>query len=163
MGNNVASMLIESFRRSKQDTTLVSNTSSNPPSFLLPEDIPGIAKAWVLFDGQVIVGEQCTMFNKSTNIHTVSCSNIGEYRVVFKPNSFTDGNYVITGSVASNTRFPISAANTFYIKSSETGVGSAPPSRNGVSIQTLYVPFVSGSADTTGPSFAHRVHLLFYK
>lgn len=163
MGNNVASMLIESFRKSSQNTTLVSNTSATLPSFTLPEDLPGVAKAWVNFDGQVLVNEQCVIYNKSTNIHTVSCSNIGEYNVVFKPNTFTNGNYLITGSVATNTRFPISAANNFYVKSSGTGVNSGPPSKNGVKIQTLYVPVVSGSADTTGPAFAHRVHLMFYK
>lgn len=164
MGNNVASILIESFRKSRDQTTLVSNTSSTPPSFTPFQDIPGVARAWVNFDGQLNYNDTafCNILN-SLNVLSVSSKSVGEYDIRFANNTFTNGNYLITGSVTSNTRNPISAANTFYIKSSGTGIGSFPPNNHTVRIQTLYLPISSGTGESSMPSAANRVHLLFYK
>lgn len=164
MGNNVASMLIESFRKSKTDTTLVSKTSSTPPVFSPFQDIPGVARAWVMFEGQLdfSVSNECRILN-STNVEAVTSKAVGEYDVRFVDKTFTNGNYIITGSVTSNTTNPISAANTFYVKSSGSGLGSFPPSTHTVRIQTLYVPISTGTGESTRPAFANRVQLMFYK
>jgi len=164
MGNNVASMLIESFRRSRTDTTLVSKTSATPPQFTPFQDIPGVARAWVMFEGQLDynITNECSILN-STNVEAVTSKEIGEYDIRFTDKTITNGNYIITGSVTSNTRDPVSAANTFFVKSSGHGFGSFPPNNHTVRIQTLYVPISTGTGESTRPAFANRVQLMFYK
>jgi hypothetical protein len=162
MGNNIASMLVESLRNSNNNTSLISKTKTFPPEFTLPENIPGVAKAWVSFNGYTPINEQCEIFN-SSNVQTVSCNGLGQYDIVFKQNTFSNDFYIITGSVYSNSRIPISAANTFYVKCSGNDITSYIPNKNSLRIQTLFIPTVSGTALTTGPAHAFRVNLLFYK
>lgn len=166
MGNNIASMLIESLRNSSNDTTLISKTKNNPPEFVFPEDIPGIAKAWVSFGGYVPINESCPIYN-SSNVQTVSCNGVGQYDIVFSPNTFTNGDYIVTGSVTSNSRVNLSGGNTFFIKSSGaspfTDTTAIVPNKDSIRIQTLYVNVVSGNTSTSGPAYANRVNLMFYK
>jgi hypothetical protein len=162
MGNNIASMLVESLRGSSNNTTLVSKTKNIPPEFVLPENIPGVAKAWVSFNGYTAFNEQCEIFN-SSNVATVSCNGLGQYDVVFKQNTFFNDFYIVTGSVYSNSRIPISAANTFFVKNTGADITSFTPNKNGLRIQTLFVPPISGTTLTSGPAHAFRVNLLFHK
>lgn len=165
MGNDVGSQLIETYRRSKNDTTLVSKTSANLPVFTPFQDIPGVARAWVMFEGQIDfqLTNECNILN-SLNVTSVSSTRVGEYDIRFANNAFTNGNYIITGSVTSNSTIPMSAANTFYVKSSGHGAGSFPPNRNSVRIQTLHIPASSNApGQSTLPAQANRVQLMFYK
>jgi hypothetical protein len=162
MGNYAASSLIESFRNSAQSTTLISNTNSTPPSFTLPEDIPGIAKAWVTFIGHVGVGQECQILKNSSHIHTVSCSNLGQYDVIFKGGAFNNGGYTVIGSLMSNSNIPLSAANTFFVKTTAIA-GGVVPTKDRVRIQTIHVPTLSSAGNVTGAANAYRVDLLFYK
>jgi hypothetical protein len=164
MSNFIGASLIESMRRSGDTTTLVSKTCAFPPLFVKIEDLPGVAKAWVVFNGITSPGGTCQIFNKSTNVSSVSCSGIGLYTIVLAPSTFFDGNYIVNGSILFNSNIsPVSAANTFFVAGSASHGGAFNPRPGAFRIQTLYVPVISGSGFTSGPAFANRVSLLMFK
>lgn len=162
MGNSIASSFVESLRRSLSGTTLVSKTSAEPPIFSDPTSLPGVAKAWVKFNGIQSPNTICTILNKSTNVAGVTCRGVGEYQIGFVNNTFIDTNYIIAGSVTSKERFNLlSAANNFFIMDSGYKPGVVQ-SNNEFRIQTIYSTASSG-APYTGPSYANTVNLLIYK
>lgn len=164
MSNFIAASFVESLRRSGDSTTLLSKTCAFPPQFPKIDDLPGVAKAWVVFSGITPPGSNCFIFNKSTNVSLVSCTGIGLYTIMFAPSTFFNGNYIVNGSLLFNSNIsPASAANTFYIAGSASHAGGFNPRSGAFRIQTLYIPTLSGSTSTSGPSFANRVSLLIYK
>lgn len=164
MSNYIGASFIESLRRSKSDTTVVSKTCAFPPVFVNIDDLPGVAKSWVVFNGITPPGSLCQIYNKSTNVANVSCTSTGLYTITFAPSTYFNGNYIVTGSLLFNSNNnPVSAANTFYVAGSASHIGGFNPRTQAFRIQTLYVPVVSGSGYVSGPAFANRVSLLIYK
>jgi len=163
MGNNIASLLVQRLRRSGTGSTLVSQTSTTPPQFLQPDELKGVARAYVVFDGIVPPNTICPIIQKSSYVTGVtSQASRGDYLIGFETGTFSDRNYMVTGTVFANSTDPISAANTFFVKSSGyaiagfTGAGSQWTDRF-IRIQTLNISL------TATPALASRVSLLFYK
>lgn len=158
MGNDIAALFVNRLRRSLTDQTLVSRTSTTPPEFLYSYDLPGVARAWVSFNGYVQSNRPCPIYNKSSTVQGVSTnSNIGEYTIEFATSAFANSNYLVTGSVESNSLIPQSAANTFFIKGSGA-LGISQTTRN-VRIQTINTSLSIGHI----PAYANRINILVYK
>lgn len=163
MGNNIASMFVQRLRRSGTGSTLISQTSSTPPLFLYPDEIPGVVRAFVTFNGITPAGNPCEIVKKSTNVVGVSSQTTrGDYLIEFQENTFDNRNYTVVGSVYSDSTQTISAANTFFVKGSGYAVaGFVGPGQQQtekfIRIQTANV------TTTATPAFASRVSLLFYK
>jgi len=174
MGNELGATLIESLKNSNLNTTLLSK-QSNIPLFVDPSELPGVARAWVVFNGIVpnpVTNKNypCEILSKSSNVIGVSSGvtttgitpNIGEYYITLNQNTFTDNNYIITGSITTNTQDPISAANTFFVKNSGSDLSSRnySPTLTSFKIQTFYSTFTSNSSRY---AYADKVSLLLYK
>jgi len=172
--NALGASFIESLRNSDLDTTLLSK-QDNKPVFIDPSTLPGVARAWVVFNGIVpnpLTNKNypCEIFNKSSNVIGVSSGvtttgitpNIGEYYISFKQGTFENNNYIVTGSITTNTLNPISAANTFFIKNSGSDFSSFnyAPTVTSFKLQTFYSTFTSNSSRY---AYADRVSLLIYK
>lgn len=166
MGNRIASSFVQRLRRSSQGTTLVSQTSANPPLFLDPDEIPGIVRAFVVFDGFASANTACTIIKKSTNVVGVTSRDTatrGDYEIEFQPNTFSNRDYTVVGSVYADSTQSISAANTFFVKGSGYSISNfvvaqgIQQSETRINIQTV-------NLGLTGiPAFAKRVSLLFYR
>lgn len=174
MGNELGATLIESLKNSELNTTLLSK-QSDIPLFVFPEDLPGVARAWVVFKGIVPNPSTnknfpCEIFKKSSNVIGVSSGvtptgitpNIGEYYITLKNGTFEDTNYIVTGSITTNTLNPISAANTFFLKNSGSDLSSQnyTPTVTSFKIQTFYSTFNNLSSRY---AFADKVSLIMYK
>jgi len=164
MGNNIASAFIQRLRISASGSTLVSQTSATSPLFVDPNELKGVARAYVVFDGIVPAGTVCPIVQKSSYVTGVTAqATRGDYLIGFEPGTFADRNYMVTGSVFANSTNPISAANTFFVKSSgysQTGFISTPGAQwteTSIRIQTV------NASVTSTPAYASRVSLLFYK
>ena len=157
MGNRIASSFVSSLRRSLSGQTVVSRTSANPPAFVDPLDLPGVARAYVCFDGCAQPGAPCGIYNKSTTIQGVSANDVGDYTIEFMPNVFTNKNYIVTGSVEVDSTIPVNAANTFFVKGS--GVSGLVPTTRKLRIQTINTSLTGGFR----PAYARKVHVLVYK
>lgn len=158
MGNRVASSFVNSLRRSLSGTTLFSQTSSNPPLMVDPSELPGVARAWVSFYGIVPAGQECPTYTRSNNIRGVSAnSTIGDYTIEFAPNTFTSTNYMVNGSVETDSLIPVSAANTFFIKGS--GAGGISQQLTRLRVQTVNTSLSTGHK----LAYGRRVNLFFYK
>lgn len=163
MGNNVASTFIQRLRRSGTGSTLISQTSALPPLFLYPDEIPGVVRAFVTFDGITPTNTICPIVKKSTNVIGVtSLATRGDYRIEFAPNTFDNRDYTVVGSVYSNSTSNISAANTFFVKGSGYAVtGFSGP---GEQQTEQFIRIQTANISTTAiPAYASRVSLLFYK
>ena len=172
--NALGASFIESLRNSDLDTTLLSK-QDNKPVFIDPSTLPGVAKAWVVFRGIVpnpVTNKNypCEILNKSSNVIGVSSGvttpgvtpNIGEYYITLENGTFTNNNYIITGSITTNSLDPLSAANTFFVKNSGSDLSSRnySPTLSSFKIQTFYSTFTSNSSRY---AYADRVSLLIYK
>lgn len=158
MGNLIASTLIQSLRQSLSGTTVVSRTSAFPPQFVFSDELPGVAKAWVSFDGIVPVNTVCPILNKSNNITTVSSVGVGDYIVGFKTGTFANSGYVVSGSVHQLNLQPLSSANGFIVRSI-----TSLSNLNRLRILT-YNTAISGNGQVTSQAaYAGRVNLLIYK
>lgn len=158
MGNRIASSFVNSLRRSLSGTTLLSQTSANAPLMVSPSDIPGVARAWVSFYGIVPRNEECPVYTKSSNVRGVSANNaIGDYTIEFAPNTFTNVNYMVNGSVETDTLIPVSAANTFFIKGS--GAGGTSQQLTRLRIQTVNTSLSTGHL----PALGRRVNVFIYR
>lgn len=158
MGNTIASFLVQSLRQSLSGTTVVSQTSAFPPLFLPPTDLPGVAKAWVTFDGIVPPNTVCPILNKSSNITTVSSNGIGDYIVGFSTGTFANSGYVVSGSVHQLNLEPLSSANGFVVRSI-----ASLSNLNRLRILT-YNSAISGNGVTTSQAaYAGRINLLIHK
>jgi hypothetical protein len=158
MGNRIASSFVNSLRRSLSGTTLFSQTSANPPLMVSPSDLPGVARAWVSFYGIVPRNQECPIYTKSSNVVGVSANTVaGDYTIEFRPNTFTNVNYMINGSVEADTLIPVSAANTFFVKGS--GAGGISQQLTRVRIQTVNTSLSTGHI----PAFGRRVNLFVYR
>jgi hypothetical protein len=154
MGNSIGSMLVQSLRSSTLSSTLVSQTSAYPPSFVNIDELPGVARAYVAFEGIVSNNTVCRIINKSSNITTVSSIGMGDYLIGFKTNTFSNSGYLIAGSVGNTNLTPISSADAFY----PIYYGSPTCTSSRARIKTINNVTLSGS-----PAYAGRVNLLFYK
>jgi hypothetical protein len=165
MGNRIASSLIQALRNSGEDTLLVSKTSSFPPIFI--NEYPGIAKAWVVFDGMRIGPGLCEILDSTNVLQVSSTSRRGEYIIVLDPAAKFDSLslYRIEGSVHANSKHPLSGATGFFVKDTgyETPTTPPTPDRNRFYIQTYYSPMSITNAFSGGPSLAYRVSLNIYK
>lgn len=174
MGNELGATFIEGLKNSEIDTTLLSK-KANIPEFVFPSDLPGVARAWVVFNGIVpdpVTNKfyPCEILNKSSNVVGVSSGvtpngitpNIGEYYIALKNGTFENTNYIVTGSITTNTLNPISAANTFFIKGSGSDLSSQnyTPTVTSFKIQTYYSTFNGLSSRY---AFANKVSLIMYK
>jgi hypothetical protein len=162
MGNYIGSSLIASLRSSLSGSTLLSQTSAEDPRFVDPTTLPGVARAWVKFNGLHPANTQCTIFSKSSNVQGVTSQGNGDYKIGFNANTFSDVNYIVTGSVISReTRNLTSAANQFFVldPTYKSGVKLTPTEFR---IQTIYSR-ASASAIYEGPAFAHIVNLVIFK
>lgn len=162
MGNRIASSFVGSLRRSLSGTTVYSQTSANEPIFVDPTTLPGVARAWVVFSGLHPANQQCTIFNKSTNITGVTSQGGGDYKIGLAPNAFSNSEYLVTGSLTCRERTDLtSAANSFFVMdpSYRLGVKLLPTEFR---IQTIYST-ASAGALYRGPALAQKVSLLIYK
>jgi len=163
MGNNIASTFVQRLRRSGLGTTLVSQTSTTPPLFLDPIDIPGVVRAYVVFDGYTLPNRICNIIKKSTNVNGVTAQSLrGDYLIEFLPGTFSDRDYFVSGNVYADSTDPISAANTFFVKGSGYSMSGfvttgQQQTETFLRIQTL------NQTNTALPAYARRVSLLFYK
>lgn len=119
MGNKVASELVSALRLSTLGTTLCSRTSDRSPAMVDIGSFPGVAKAFVVFNGADNVSRnQPVSILRSYNISSVVFIGTGQYKIIFN-NNFQRYNlgtqYIVTGSVQSaNTN--LTAANAFYVQ-----------------------------------------------
>jgi hypothetical protein len=158
MGNTIGSFLIQSLRQSLSGTTIVSQTSTTPPVFVQPTDLPGSAKAWVSFDGIVPPNTVCNILNKSANITTVSANGLGDYIVGFTTGTFANSGYVVGGSVHQLNLEPLSSANGFIVRSI-----ASLSNLNRLRILTYNSAISSNGFVTTQAAYAGRVNLIIYK
>lgn len=174
MGNELGATLIESLKNSNLNTTLLSK-QANIPLFVDPTELPGVARAWVVFDGitpNPVTNRNypCTVLKSSSNVVGVSSGvalpginpHVGEYYIALKQDTFTDLNYIVTGSITSNSTNPISAANSFFVKDlgSDFSVANYSPTLTSFKIQTMYTTF---NANSSRYAYASRVSLVLYK
>lgn len=156
--------MVNSLRRSLSGTTLFSQTSTGVPLMVDPTDLPGVAKAFVSFLGFQIPnapGRLCDIIKKSTNVLAVSTTPNstarGDYTISFAPGTFPNRDYMVVGSVETDSLDPISAANTFYVKAS--GASGRTQSPNFLTIQTINTTLTSDR----GFAYARRINLIIYK
>jgi len=154
MGNSIGSMLVQSLRSSALSSTMVSQTSANPPSFISPEDLPGVAKAYVVFEGIAANNTLCRILNKSSNISAVTSIGVGDYLVGFNTNTFANSGYLISGSVGVTNLVPISSADSFY---------PVYYSANGTTAKIARIKTINNASLSGRSAYAGRVNLLFYK
>lgn len=111
MGNQIIAEFAEALKNSTYNTTLCSNGPDKKPGMVDIKNFPGVARAWVVFDGtQVPLDERCTI-HSSENIHSVTYKGTGIYTIVFSTSSiFTSDYYIVNGSILSCN---LSGANTF--------------------------------------------------
>lgn len=164
MSNAIGSQFINSLRRSVSGTTLYSQTSTNPPLLVDPTNLPGVAKAWVSFKGFTSPNNKaCEIVNKSTNVITVSTtpsSNLrGDYTIDIAPGTFSNNSYMVVGSVEVNSVDPISAANTFFVKSTGAPLGGSNQTTTRIRIQAINTALSSNN----WYAYASRINLIFYK
>lgn len=162
MGNSIGSSFIQSLRRSLSGTTVFSQTSANVPLFKEPTTLPGVARAWVSFNGYRTAGQPCEILNKSTNVVGVTSQGIGDYKIELKAGTFSNSNYIITGSISSQERVNLtSAANNFFVMETnyKPGVNLTPTDFR---IQTIYST-ASAGAVFKGPAYAKTVNLVIFK
>jgi hypothetical protein len=179
MGNELGATLIERLKNSELDTTLLSK-QDNPPVFIDPTELPGVARAWVVFKGIVPNPSPknfpCQILKKSSNVIGVSSGvqptaitpTVGEYYIALAPGTFTDIDYLVSGSITPNTNTSvtpsnaISAANTFFLKNSGTDLTSFnyAPTLTSFKIQTFYSTFNTVSSRY---AYADKVSLILYK
>lgn len=164
MSNAIGSQFVNSLRRSLSGTTLFSQTSSNRPLMVDPTDIPGVARAWVSFRGiQTPNNRACDIINRSTNILAVSTtpgSNLrGDYTIDIAPGTFSNNTYTVVGTVEVNSTDPLSAANSFFVKSSGAPLGGLVPTTTRLRIQAINTSLSSNNWH----AFAHKINLIFYK
>lgn len=122
MGNRVASELVSSLRLSTLGTTLSSRSGERAPAMVDISSFPGVAKAFVKFNGDVNVSVNAPVtILRSYNISSVIYLGRGQYKVIFS-NDFLNYNlgvnYIVTGAVQTNTGF-LTAANSFYLQNDE--------------------------------------------
>lgn len=164
MGNSIASLFVQSLRRSLSGTTVYSQTSANPPLFTDPTTLNGVARAWVSFSGLHRSGQRCTIFNKSTTVVGVTSRGLGDYEIEFTNNAFTNNEYIVVGSVRSRETVDLlSAANHFFVM--DVGTPRTPIvslTNKNFRIQTVYTT-ASAGALYSGPAWAHKVNLVIYK
>lgn len=162
MGNRIGSLFVQNLRRSLSGTTVVSQTSANAPVFVDPTSLPGSARAWVSFNGYTPAGSQCEIFNRSTNVAGVTSQGQGDYKIGFRAGAFTNGNYLVTGSVTSSDRVNLtSAANQFFVMDTGYKPGVTLTSTE-FRIQTVYST-ASAGAVYRGPALAKTVNLVIFK
>ena len=63
------------------------------------QNLSGVAKAWVNFDGATNTSGSCTM-RDSFNVNSVTDNGSGDYTVNFASGALSDGNYAVAASVA---------------------------------------------------------------
>lgn len=163
MGNKIASSFVQSLRQSLSGSTVFSQTSANTPLFVDPTSLPGVARAWVSFNGMAAAGTVCEILNKSSNVVAVTSRGMGDYRIGLAAGTFKNNAYLVTGVVASDSRVNLtSAANSFFVMMPGYKTPSVLLNTTQFGIQTLYNT-ASAGALYQGPAFARRVDLLIYK
>ena len=162
MGNRIGALFVQSLRRSLSGTTVFSQTSANKPLFVDPTSLPGVARAWVSFNGYQPAGAQCQILNKSTNITGVTSQGFGDYKIGVAAGTFVNNNYLVTGSITSRERVDLtSAANNFFVM--DTGYKAGVTLTNTeFRIQTIYST-ASAGAVFSGPAYAKTVNLVIFK
>lgn len=111
MGNQIVAEFAEALKNSTYNTTLCSNGNDKKPGMVDIKNFPGVAKAWVVFDGTQIPIDQRCFIHSSNNIHSVTYKGTGIYTIVFSNSStFTSENYCVNGSIQSTN---LTGANTF--------------------------------------------------
>ena len=162
MGNRIGALFVQSLRRSLSGTTVFSQTSANKPLFVDPTSLPGVARAWVRFNGYHPAGQPCEILNKSTNVTGVTSQGVGDYKIGLTSGAFDNSNYLVTGSVVSRERIDLtSAANNFFIMDTGYKTGVTLTNRE-FRIQTIYSA-ASAGAVYKGPAYAKTVNLLIFK
>lgn len=162
MGNRIASSFVGSLRRSLSGTTVYSQTSANEPLFVDPTTLPGVARAWVVFNGLHPAEQECTVYNKSTTVTGVTSKGGGDYKIGFTSKAFTNSDYIVTGSLKCTERRNLtSAANSFFVIDPTYKLGVNLTSTE-FRIQTFYSP-ASAGALYSGPAYADRVSLVIYQ
>lgn len=156
MGNRIASDLIDALRNSTLGTTLCSRSETKVPEFVEISKFPGVAKAFVVFDGDTTkVPNTPLPIRRAYNITSVLYLGLGKYKVIFKSGTFSDSNYVISGSLQPNI-YSLSAANMFYVVNDPTANDSRTTSFSSCVVYTLHTS-TSGTQDAD----ARRATLTF--
>ena len=66
------------------------------------QNLSGVAKAWVNFDGTTNSGGSCDVYD-SYNVSSVTDNGTGDYTVNFASGALANANYCITGSISWGT------------------------------------------------------------
>lgn len=149
MGNQIVAEFAEALKNSTYNTTLCSNGSDKKPGLVDIKNFPGVAKAWVVFDGtQIPIDERC-FIHASKNIHSVTFKGTGIYTIVFSNSSvFTTNFYAINGSIQSVN---LTGANTFL--TSPVFANSRPvPLLSAISL-TSYLTGTKANGERIGLTF----------
>ena len=161
MGNSIASLFVQSLRKSLSGSTVYSQTSANPPLFTDPTTLNGVARAWVSFSGMHRSGQRCTIFSKSSTVVGVSSRGLGDYEIEFTNNAFTNNEYLVVGSVRSKETVDLlSAANHFFVM--DVGTPKTPIvtlTNKNFRIQTVYATASAGSHTSPAPSTGRGVKI----
>ncbi len=134
MGNRIVSEFAEQLRLSTLGSTLCSRTASLHPTFPQIGQFPGVARAFVLFDGTKNPNNIDTpcLIRKSFNVQQVVYKGQGRYVIQFSNNVFSDINYLTTGSILRNS---LTGAEFFNVIN--TRLGGEVPTLTSVYIGTF--------------------------
>lgn len=151
MGNQIIAEFAEALRLSTANTTLCSRSVARRPEFVDIRNFPGVARAWVVFEGRAGLAENPLVVLKSYNVRNVTYRGTGSYTVVFSTSSIFTDNYITEGSVMSNT---VTGAQNFYTRVAIVASRQVPL-LSAININTTNL---SGS-----PADAEKVSLLFFE
>lgn len=157
MSNRIVSEFAEQLRNSSFSQTLCTQTGSIKPLMVNFEQIPGVARAFVTFEGWKRPVGFTSIIRRSHNISRIVYLGTGKYLIEFPANTFQSTNYIPNGSLS---RTSLTGADSFNFVFQNAG--GSPPALTSITVQTFTTVITAISSEDIVPRDCDLGNFVFF-